>query len=45
MQLSIMILCPGVSQRTVERLLKELQETQKISQIDKGRTTRYVKIV
>ncbi|WP_253674175.1 hypothetical protein [Treponema sp. OMZ 855] len=41
----IMILCPGISQRTVERALKELQDTQKIRQIDKGRATRYVKLV
>ena len=41
----IMILCPGISQRTVERALKELQDTQKIRQIDKGRATRYVKSV
>ena len=41
----IIILCPGISQRTVERALKELQDTQKIRQIDKGRATRYVKLV
>ena len=41
----IMILCTGISQRTVERALKGLQDTQKIRQIDKGRATRYVKVV
>ena len=40
----IMILCPDISQRTVERALKELQDTERIRQIGAGRSTKYVKI-
>lgn len=38
----IMILCPDISQRTVERALKELQEEEKISPVGRGRSTRYI---
>lgn len=40
----IMILCPDISQRTIERALKELQDTKKIRQVGNGRSTKYVKI-
>ena len=40
----IMILCPDISQRTVERALKELQDNKKIRQIGDGRSTKYIKI-
>lgn len=40
----IMILCPNISQRTVERALKELQDNKKIRQIGDGRSTKYIKI-
>ena len=40
----IMILCPDISQRTIERALKELHDNGKIKQIGSGRSTKYVKI-
>lgn len=40
----ILILLPALSQRTVERALKELQENLKIKQIGRGRSTKYIKI-
>ena len=40
----IMILCPDISQRTVERALKELQDNEKIRQVGSGRSTKYIKI-
>ena len=40
----IMILCPDISQRTVERALKELQDSEKIKRVGAGRLTKYVKI-
>lgn len=39
----IMILCPDISQRTVERALKELQDSEKIRQVGAGRSTKYIK--
>lgn len=39
----IMILCPDISQRTVERALKELQDVGKIRSVGNGRLTRYTK--
>ena len=39
-----MILCPDISQRTIERALKELHDNGKIKQIGSGRSTKYVKI-
>ena len=40
----IMILCPDISQRTIERALKELHDNGKIKQIGSGRSIKYVKI-
>jgi len=40
----IIILCPDISQRTIERALKELYDNSKIKQIGSGRLTKYVKI-
>ena len=40
----IMILCPDISQRTIERALKELQLAEKIQQVGNGRSTKYMKI-
>ncbi|HHT78542.1 MAG TPA: Fic family protein [Actinobacteria bacterium] len=40
----LVMLCPDISQRTIERALKELQENEKIKQVGGGRSTRYVKI-
>lgn len=40
----IMILCPNISQRTIERALKELQDNNKIKQVGSGRSTKYIKI-
>lgn len=40
----IMILCPDISQRTIERALKELQDSEKIRQVGSGRSTKYIKI-
>ena len=39
----IMILCPDISQRTIERALKELYESSKIKQVGSGRSTKYIK--
>lgn len=39
----IMMLCPDISQRTIERALKELQDNEKIKQIGRGRSTKYMK--
>ncbi|WP_018659220.1 Fic family protein [Allofustis seminis] len=39
----LMILCPDISQRTIERALKELQDNNLIQKIGKGRSTRYIK--
>lgn len=39
----IMILCPDISQRTVERALKELQDSEKIRKVGAGRSTKYIK--
>ena len=39
----IMILCPDISQRTIERALKELYDNNKIKQIGSGRSTKYIK--
>ena len=40
----IMIICPDISQRTIERALKELYDNSKIKQVGSGRSTKYVKI-
>ena len=40
----IMILCPDISQRTIERALKELYDNSKIKQVGSGRSTKYVKL-
>ena len=40
----IMILCPDISQRTIERALKELNDNSKIKQIGTGRSTKYIMI-
>ena len=40
----IMILCPDISQRTIERALKELQDSGKIQHTGSGRSTKYVKV-
>ena len=40
----IMILCPDISQRTIERALKELYDNSKIKQIGSGRSTKYIKV-
>lgn len=40
----IMIICPDISQRTIERALKELQDDEKIKQVGRGRSTKYIKI-
>ncbi len=37
------VLCPDISKRTVERALKTLQDSGKITHIGKGRATKYVK--
>ena len=39
----LVILCPEISKRTIERALKELQDTDKIQKIGQARATRYVK--
>lgn len=39
----IVILSPYISQRTVERVLKELQDKGRIKQIGSGRSTKYIK--
>ena len=38
-----MILCPDISQRTIERALKELQDKGKTKQVGQGRSTQYIK--
>ena len=40
----IMILCPDISQRTIERAVKELYDNSKIKQVGSGRSTKYVKL-
>lgn len=40
----LMLLCPDISQRTIERALKELQDEKKIRQVGKGPSTKYIKI-
>lgn len=40
----IMILCPDISQRTIERALKELYDNSKIKQVGSGRSTKYIKV-
>ena len=40
----IMILCPDISQRTIERALKELQDRGKIQHTGSGRSTKYIKV-
>lgn len=40
----IMILCPDISQRTIERALKELQDSGKIQHTGSGRSTKYIKV-
>ena len=40
----IMILCPDISQRTIERALKKLQLAEKIQQVGNGRSTKYMKL-
>lgn len=39
----ILILCPAMSQRTIERALKGLQDQKKIQQVGSGRSTKYIK--
>lgn len=39
----IMILCPDISQRTIERALKNLLDNDRILQVGKGRSTKYIK--
>ena len=39
----IMIICSDISQRTIERALKELQDNEKIKQVGSGRSTKYIK--
>ena len=39
----IMIICPDISQRTIERALKELYDNSKIKQVGSGRSTKYIK--
>lgn len=39
----IVLLCPDISQRTVERALKELKDKRLIKQIGSGRSTKYIK--
>lgn len=39
----IILLCPDISQRTIERALKELKDNNSIKQIGKGRATKYIK--
>ena len=40
----ILILCPDISQRTIERALKELKDTHLIRPIGSGRATKYIKV-
>lgn len=39
----LVILCPDISQRTIERALKELKDNHLIKQIGSGRATKYIK--
>ncbi len=39
----IVMICPDISQRTIERALKELKDTHLIKQIGSGRATKYIK--
>ena len=39
----IVILCPDISKRTVERALKELRDRGSIKQVGGGRSTKYIK--
>ena len=34
----------GVEKRTIERALKELQDSEKIQQVGNGRSTQYIKL-
>lgn len=40
----IVILCPDISKRTIERALKELKDGGLIKQIGSGRATKYIKV-
>ena len=40
----IMMICPDISQRTIERALRELQNHDKIKQVGQGRSTKYTKM-
>ena len=40
----IVMLCPDISQRTIERALKELKDSSLIKQVGKGRSTKYIKV-
>ena len=40
----IVVLCPDISQRTIERALKELKDSGIIKQVGKGRSTKYIKV-
>lgn len=39
----LILLCPDISQRTIERALKDLKDKDLIKQVGAGRSTRYVK--
>ena len=39
----IVVLCPDISQRTIERALKELKDSGLIKQLGSGRSTKYIK--
>lgn len=39
----IVVLCPDISQRTIERALKELKDNGLIKQLGRGRATKYIK--
>lgn len=40
----LVILCPDISQRTIERALKELKDSGLIKQVGSGRSTKYIKV-
>lgn len=40
----IMMICPDISQRTIERALRELQDHDRIKQVGQGRSTKYTKM-
>ena len=40
----IVVLCPDISQRTIERALKELKDSGLIKQVGKGRSSKYIKV-